>query len=656
VTGAPSSGKALALDTPIPTPTGWTTMGDLQVGDIIYDDKGEPCTVTFTTPIQHDRKCYELSFDNGIKIVADEDHRWFTTTRASRRSAQRATKRQAYLLDENKLPVEYNDQSHKRVMAGVVNTKDIFETLKAEDHFNHQIPISRPIIGRDVDLPIGPYLLGLWLGDGCSSSARLFCGKQDIQELRDNLAAEDIPFKETLSSRGVWTIQLSEGHSGLMKEKIRYKLRNLDLLKNKHIPMLYQRASVTSRIELLKGLMDTDGTISKVGECHFEVTNERLALDVHQLLSGLGINASYHVGSCSLYGKDCGERYRIHFTTSKKVFRLSRKLEKLNSSVRKSEAITIMDCKRVSSVPVRCITVDSPSHLFLCSHGFIPTHNTFNVMKVIGELGLREGVDFLKKKGSMTAPTLYRMLIEQTNGMIILDDCDSVWEDSNGVNMLKGALDTEAIREIDNDKTGTINTAVMTFDERQEYTMRLSRVLRRKPDDTDGDYFAQFIPSKIMRQLEKAANDDDEGDEPASDVDAEDGPPAAAPTGRRGSVKDGILEFVSQPTRYPNKIVFNGRMIFISNLNQDELDPAVVSRAFIQHLEFSDLEMLDYIAKVQNHMITPHITDEQKAEVIEYIRTIWTTGKLNRTINFRLALASFDMRLMDNWQDLINDL
>ena len=55
-------------------------------------------------------------------------------------------------------------------------------------------------------------------------------------------------------------------------------------------------------------------------------------------------------------------------------------------------------------------------------------------------------------------------------------------------------------------------------------------------------------------------------------------------------------------------------------------------------------------------MITPHITNEQKAEVIEYIRVIWTTGKLNRTINFRLALASFDMRLMDNWQDLINDL
>ena len=282
---------------------------------------------------------------------------------------------------------------------------------------------------------------------------------------------------------------------------------------------------------------------------------------------------------------------------------------------------------------------------------------TFNVMKTISELGLREGVDFLKKKGSMTAATLYRMLIEQANGMIILDDCDSVWEDSNGVNMLKGALDTESIREIDYDKTGTINTAVMTFDERQEYTMRLSRVLRRRADPTDGDYFAQFIPTKIMRQLEKAANEDDEGDdEPPTDVDPEDGPSLASPTGKRASVKDGILEFVSQPSRYPNKIVFNGRMIFISNLNQDDLDPAVVSRAFIQHLEFSDLEMLDYIEKVQNHMVTPHITDEQKAEVIEYLRTIWTTGKLNRTINFRLALAAFDMRLMDNWQDLINDL
>jgi hypothetical protein len=272
---------------------------------------------------------------------------------------------------------------------------------------------------------------------------------------------------------------------------------------------------------------------------------------------------------------------------------------------------------------------------------------TFNVMRVISQLGLVEGRDFLKKKGSMTAATLFRMLIEQANGMIILDDCDSIWDEKDGVNMLKGALDTEDIREIDNDKTGAINTAVMTFEERVEYTNRLSRCLRRKPDPTDADYFEQFIPGKVLRQLKKAAgNDDDE------DV-GEDGEPMGS---SNSVIADGIIEFVCSPSRYPNKIVFNGRMIFISNLNQDELDSAVTSRAFLQHLEFSDLEMLDYIEKIQNNMDASHISPEEKAEVIAYIREVWTTGKLNRTVNFRLILAAFDMRLMDNWKELINDL
>jgi hypothetical protein len=66
--------------------------------------------------------------------------------------------------------------------------------------------------------------------------------------------------------------------------------------------------------------------------------------------------------------------------------------------------------------------------------------------------------------------------------------------------------------------------------------------------------------------------------------------------------------------------------------------------------------MLDYIEKIQNNMDASHITPEQKSEVIAYIREVWTTGKLSRTINFRLILAAFDMRLMDNWKELVNDL
>lgn len=71
-----NTGKALDVRTPIPTPFGWKTMGDIQVGDKVFDDKGKVCNVTFVTEYQYDRNCFELRFDNGFKIIADEEHQW----------------------------------------------------------------------------------------------------------------------------------------------------------------------------------------------------------------------------------------------------------------------------------------------------------------------------------------------------------------------------------------------------------------------------------------------------------------------------------------------------------------------------------------------------------------------------------------------------
>src|SRR5713101_3972925 len=81
-----SVGKALALDTPIPTPHGWTTMGELRVGDQVFDEHGRPCTVTYATPAQQDRSCYEVLFSDGESIIADADHQWMTWDRATRKA------------------------------------------------------------------------------------------------------------------------------------------------------------------------------------------------------------------------------------------------------------------------------------------------------------------------------------------------------------------------------------------------------------------------------------------------------------------------------------------------------------------------------------------------------------------------------------------
>ena len=79
VVGArPAMGKALALDTPIPTPAGWTTMGELRVGDLVFDERGVPCHVTYLSPIRDDRQCYRVRFDDGSELVADAEHQWST--------------------------------------------------------------------------------------------------------------------------------------------------------------------------------------------------------------------------------------------------------------------------------------------------------------------------------------------------------------------------------------------------------------------------------------------------------------------------------------------------------------------------------------------------------------------------------------------------
>ena len=137
------SGKALSLDTPIPTPTGWTTMGDIKVGDIILSPEGTPTTVTFATEIMYDHQCYNVEFDNGETIIADAEHLWKVNTS------------------------NWNNKPK-------VITTDEIKKYK-DTHSSDQglyIDISEPVQYEYKPLPIHPYVLGLWIGDGYSSDGR----------------------------------------------------------------------------------------------------------------------------------------------------------------------------------------------------------------------------------------------------------------------------------------------------------------------------------------------------------------------------------------------------------------------------------------------------------------------------------------------------
>jgi len=76
--------KALAVDTEVPTPSGWTTMGRLVVGDAVFDECGTPTTVVAATEVVDDRPCYEVLLCDGTRFVSDGAQEWVTRTRSER--------------------------------------------------------------------------------------------------------------------------------------------------------------------------------------------------------------------------------------------------------------------------------------------------------------------------------------------------------------------------------------------------------------------------------------------------------------------------------------------------------------------------------------------------------------------------------------------
>ena len=164
------------------------------------------------------------------------------------------------------------------------------------------------------------------------------------------------------------------------------KCAALGLFGEKHIPPQYLRSSCAQRMALMQGLMDTDGHITKGGRCEFVTTKERLANGFSELLAS--IDVKHTVKEIAPQTKHKGKRvmgapaWRFSFMVyeNKPVFRLPRKVDRMASRdgrrTTESERRRIVDIKPVDSVPVRCIQVDSVSHLFLAGREMIPTHNT----------------------------------------------------------------------------------------------------------------------------------------------------------------------------------------------------------------------------------------------------------------------------------------
>lgn len=359
-------GKALALDTPIPTPTGWTTMGEIQTGDMVLDEHGNPCRVVRAHEVLHHRVCYRVEFNDGSSIVADAEHLWNTETAVDRKAARRG---------------------HPRAMQ-TRTTEQIRATLMHGKDRNHSIPVTDPIVLPPANLPIDPYLLGCWLGDGTSACGEITTADPQIVEA---FRSAGYPIGKPRPAGGAsMTFPITNGYVGSVDGKAKTftgQLRALGVLDDKHVPPVYLRGSAQQRQALLQGLMDTDGS---AGPSHVEfcTTKAVLADAVFELATSLGMIPRRYDDRARLNGQDCGPRHRISFRPRLLVFRLERKAAITPIPAAQADRTRrryIVAVTPADSVPVRCITVDSPSALYLAGREMIPTHNTRTAVEYILE-------------------------------------------------------------------------------------------------------------------------------------------------------------------------------------------------------------------------------------------------------------------------------
>jgi predicted phage terminase large subunit-like protein len=335
----------------IPTTKGWKSMLDLQVGDFVFGPDGKPTQVLGKSEVFVGRDLYEVKTDDGAMLTVDGDHLW--TVRLNRRV--------------NVYRDYTTEQLWRRQNGEVLRTKrsgevEFIAGKKQKNPRLPRLPDVSPVEYERKEFLIDPYVFGVWLGDGHSSQAVITMEDEDAKIVRAEM--EKRGYKTTDQST-----KMTFGIIGL-----KVKLRELGVLGDKHIPNNYLEGSPDQRRDLLKGLMDTDGCVSKAGQCTFSQSNKFIIDDVRQLLASLGIKNSLSVTEAKIGQKSYGPTYRISFY-AKNIAILPRKEER-TKQVKETFGRYISIKRLEQTGNTQCIKVAREDGLFLAETGYICTHNT----------------------------------------------------------------------------------------------------------------------------------------------------------------------------------------------------------------------------------------------------------------------------------------
>lgn len=356
----PGTGKALSMASKVLTPNGFVRNRDLKVGDKVISASGRESTILGVYP-QGAKPLYDVYFDDGSKCRCSEEHLWTVQTRD----------------DRNK------NRSHKGKKYRTIELKEIMKNIRVENgrRLNYSIDYVGKIEFYEKTFLIHPYIMGALLGDGGLSQAdvRISTPDTDLLEKINFLLPNGYEFKHI--DRYDYRLCSGRKINQINKELKKYGLKGKKSYE-KFIPEVYKYGSYTQRLELLRGLMDTDGYVSKKGTCaQYSSSSEKLASDVAEIVHSLGGYASISV-SKSGYKKDgkyikCKDCYTVTIQMSSKsenIFSIQRKAERFKPKREKIRRF-IEKVEYAGNEECQCIYIDDPCHLYI-TDDYIITHNT----------------------------------------------------------------------------------------------------------------------------------------------------------------------------------------------------------------------------------------------------------------------------------------
>lgn len=366
-------GKAQPDDTLIPTPTGLRMLKDIDVGDYVFNRYGKPVKVLEVYPQDGKQDTYEITLKDGRKTRCNGEHLW-EVWETKRKYPKIKTLNE--IMKDYKNPIRYDkDGSH--------------------GGFKYAIKLPEAVKYDKQDVPIDPYVLGVFIGNGCLSEKALTLSSGNIYTPIE--AAKRIGYKTHMYNKWNYSFKFISGFSYDKRGKVNNYIQTKQFFKDlpemincqsgdKHIPDIYKYNSKKVRKEVLRGLLDTDGSVSKdKGQISYTTVSRRLKDDIVELVRSLGYFVSvskdkrtdkYRTGECFILHIRIPDEEKLdYFVTDYKSISKLKKLKDYKTKVH-NDRVNIVKIEKVKKTHQRCILIDDSDHLYV-TEDFILTHNTY---------------------------------------------------------------------------------------------------------------------------------------------------------------------------------------------------------------------------------------------------------------------------------------